>query len=316
MDITQLRYFLKTVEAMNFTRAAEGLFISRQALRQALSALDRELGHPLFHTDHNRLFLTEYGEYLAQACTGAVKAFDDLEDNVKRFFGQQTPLRFAWSVSLSPYSLPELDRIVLRDFSAKFPHIELESLPCPADRVIDLLESGEADCGCVLQMPTPRSGYTATILRTSPVVIDSGKSSPYYGRPEVTLADLPSIPLIGMGALDRIARPLWEDCRRLGLKLDYRSVPNTIDALYLIRHGETSGLNTLSPTPAPNTAPEAPAERIPTILRGYTWELVLLCSQASPSYHAAQLLASHIVNHYRELFDDGRDTAREQDLIP
>ena len=46
----------------------------------------------------------------------------------------------------------------------------------------------------------------------------------------------------------RIARPLWEDCRRLGLKLDYHSVPNTIDALYLIRHGETSGLNTLSPT--------------------------------------------------------------------
>lgn len=311
MELIQLRYFLKTAETLNYTRAAEALFTSRQALRHTLDTLEKELGQPLFSNDRNRLSLTEHGAYLAQACAGAVKSFDDLEGDVKRFFGQQTPLRFAWSVSLSPYALPELDRIVLRDFSAKFPHIELESLPCPADKVIDLLEAGEADCGCVLQMPTPRSGYTATILRTSPVVIDSGKGSPYYGCPEITLADLPNIPLIGMGALDRIARPLWEDCRRLGLKLDYRPVPNTIDALYLMRHGEVSGLNTLSPTPTsvPNTA----AERVPTILRGYTWELVLLCPQDSPSFHAAQLLAAYIANHYRELFHSVRDTAQAQE---
>lgn len=313
MDITQLRYFLKTVETMNFTRAAESLFTSRQALRQTLNTLEKELGQDLFETDRNRLALTEYGAYLAQACTGAVKAFDDLEADVSRFFGQQTPLRFAWSVSLSPYALPELDRIVLRDFSAKFPHIKLESLPCPADKVIDLLESGEVDCGCVLQMPTSRPGLTPTVLRTSPVTIDSGRDSPYYGCPEITLADLPSIPLIGMGELDRIARPLWEDCRRLGLNLNYRSVPNTIDALYLMRHGEASGLNTLSPTPAPNTVPGAPTRRIPTVLRGYTWELVLLCAQASPNYYAAQLLASHIANHYRTLFDGSRAATRKQE---
>lgn len=313
MDIIQLRYFLKTAETMNYTKAAEALFTSRQALRHTLDTLEKELGQDLFETDHNRLSLTEYGEYLALACTGAVKAFDALEADVSRFFGQQTPLRFAWSVSLSPYALPELDRIVLQDFSAKFPHITLESLPCPADKVIDLLESGEADCGCVLQMPTARPGFTATVLRTSPVTIDSGKGSPYYGCPEITLADLPGIPLIGMGELDRIARPLWEDCRRLGLTLNYRSVPNTIDALYLMRHGEVSGLNTLSPTPAPNTAPGAPTGRIPTILRGYTWELVLLCTQASPNYYAAQLLASHIANHYRTLFDGSRAASRKQE---
>lgn len=315
MELTQLRYFLKTAETMNYTKAAEALFTSRQALRHTLGTLEKELGKPLFANDHNRLSLTEYGAYLAQASAGAVKAFDELETDVNRFFGQQTHLRFVWSVSLSPYALPELDRIVLRDFSAKFPHIGLESLPCPADKVIDLLEAGEADCGCVLQMPTPRSGYTATVLRTSPVVIDSGKGSPYYGCPEITLADLPNIPLIGMGELDRIARPLWEDCQRLGLELNYRSVPNTIDALYFMRHGEASCLNTLSPTPAPNTAAEAPAERVPTILRGYTWELVLLCPQDSSVYHAARLLTAHIANHYREFFDGSQRSAHRQDLL-
>ena len=35
MDITQLRYFLVTAETLNYTKAAEQLYMSRQALRQA-----------------------------------------------------------------------------------------------------------------------------------------------------------------------------------------------------------------------------------------------------------------------------------------
>lgn len=310
MELIQLRYFLKTAETMNYTKAAEALFTSRQALRHTLDTLEKELGRPLFETDHNRLFLTEYGKYLALSCAGAVKAFDAMEADVKRFFGQQTTLRFAYSVSLSPYTLPELERFVLRDFSDKFPHISLEVLPCPADRVIDLVEGREVDCGCVLQMPTPRPGCQVTVLRTSPVTIDSGAGSPYRGRPEITLEELPGIPLIGMGALDKIARPLWEDCQRLGLKLNYRPVPNTIDALYLVRHGEVSCLNSTYAIPAPNTAP-APSPHVQTFLRGYTWELAFLCPQDSPNHHAAQLLTAFLTDRYRGLFTGAQPAIKD-----
>ena len=43
MDITQIRYFLKTAELLNYTRAAEQLFITRQSLRQAIAAMEAEL---------------------------------------------------------------------------------------------------------------------------------------------------------------------------------------------------------------------------------------------------------------------------------
>ena len=158
MDITQLRYFHKTVETMNFTRAAEALFTSRQALRQSLSALERELGHPLFRTERNRLFLTEYGAYLAKASADVLREFDAMEANVSQFFQHEVNLRFAFSVSLVPYSLPGLEQFVLRDFSHRFPHISLKTIPSPADKVIDLVETREVDCGCVLQMPTPPAG--------------------------------------------------------------------------------------------------------------------------------------------------------------
>ena len=38
MDIRQLHYFLVLCEEMNYTRAAQRLFLSRQALRQSITA--------------------------------------------------------------------------------------------------------------------------------------------------------------------------------------------------------------------------------------------------------------------------------------
>ena len=48
MDIRQLHYFLVLCDEMNYSRAAQRLFLSRQALRQRISALEAELCWPLF----------------------------------------------------------------------------------------------------------------------------------------------------------------------------------------------------------------------------------------------------------------------------
>ena len=47
MDIRQLHYFLVLCDEMNYSRAAQRLFLSRQALRQSISALEAELCGPL-----------------------------------------------------------------------------------------------------------------------------------------------------------------------------------------------------------------------------------------------------------------------------
>ena len=49
MDIRQLHYFLVLCEEMNYTRAAQRLFLSRQALRQSISALEAELSENKQH---------------------------------------------------------------------------------------------------------------------------------------------------------------------------------------------------------------------------------------------------------------------------
>ena len=54
MDIRQLHYFLVLCDEMNYSRAAQRLFLSRQALRQSISALEAELCGPLFLSAHHK----------------------------------------------------------------------------------------------------------------------------------------------------------------------------------------------------------------------------------------------------------------------
>ena len=63
-NVAQLKYFLKTTELLNYSRAAEELLIARQSLRQSVEALGEEIGKLLFIKTKNHLSLTEYGEYL------------------------------------------------------------------------------------------------------------------------------------------------------------------------------------------------------------------------------------------------------------
>lgn len=77
MDIRQLHYFLVLCDEMNYSRAAQRLFLSRQALRQSISALEAELCGPLFLSAHHKLTLTDRGMSLqrhAAPGSGAVPA--------------------------------------------------------------------------------------------------------------------------------------------------------------------------------------------------------------------------------------------------
>ena len=64
MDIRQLDYFIVVAQLGSFTKAADELFLSRQALSKAVRNLEHELGQPLLANRDNHLELTDAGRTL------------------------------------------------------------------------------------------------------------------------------------------------------------------------------------------------------------------------------------------------------------
>lgn len=68
MTLNQLESFVVLAERLNFTQAADDLFISQPALSRMISALEQELGIQLFYRSSRSVSLTPAGRAFSQEC--------------------------------------------------------------------------------------------------------------------------------------------------------------------------------------------------------------------------------------------------------
>lgn len=83
MTLTQLRYFLTLTEHLNFTRAANALFISQTTLSQHISKMEEELQTALFLRNRSGLVLTPEGQYLKNMALMVITEVDALPEALK-----------------------------------------------------------------------------------------------------------------------------------------------------------------------------------------------------------------------------------------
>ena len=88
MDIKQLQYFLAAAEHLNFSRAAESLYISQPALSYQIAELEQELGTPLFLRDRRKMFLTPAGGALLPLASKLVLDMQEIRNLAQKGFQQ------------------------------------------------------------------------------------------------------------------------------------------------------------------------------------------------------------------------------------
>jgi DNA-binding transcriptional LysR family regulator len=78
-----LRYFLAVVDELNFTRAAEKVFVSQPALSKQIRLLEAQLGTALFVRDTRSVSLTPTGEALVPYARTLVGTWAEAEASVR-----------------------------------------------------------------------------------------------------------------------------------------------------------------------------------------------------------------------------------------
>lgn len=78
MNLNQLRYFMEAAKYLNFSRAAEALFISQPAFSRQISKFEESIGVSLFERGNRGLTLTPAGEILAREADGIFRREQEL----------------------------------------------------------------------------------------------------------------------------------------------------------------------------------------------------------------------------------------------
>ena len=185
-DLRQLRTFIAVAEELNFTRAAQRLFVAQQAVSKTVRQLEGELGVELLERTTHDVRLTKAGAALLEDGRRAVAAAEHAFGRARREGQDLTGTVHAGvSPAIGPLEREESVR-VLREGA---PALSVSLIEVRPRDVARLLQTGELDLALVRSV-VAEPGVESAALRPTPVGLSVPAEHRLAGLPAASLTDL------------------------------------------------------------------------------------------------------------------------------
>ena len=176
MDLKNLRCFVAVAEQLNFSRAAESLFLSQPSLSIRIRALEDELHTRLFNRTHQQVYLTAEGAALLPEVRDILQRIDALPTYLQKAPAEDkevpSTLIIGWD--------PQEDRTDLPVINAAFskiqnenPRIHIEYVIFQEETFEQSLLDGAIDICLKVMSPLDKlsAQFSAMPLMTEPIVL-------------------------------------------------------------------------------------------------------------------------------------------------
>ncbi|HEX6394296.1 MAG TPA: LysR substrate-binding domain-containing protein [Acidimicrobiales bacterium] len=192
MQLHQLRYMICVAEERRFTRAAARLHVAQPSVSSAVSALEQELGAPLFHRERNEVTLTGAGEVFLPWARQVLADCEAGADAVRDLLGlRRGRLALGSTPSLTTNLLPP----VIAAFHDAHPGLDLMLHEAGSQDLVDRLEKGEMDLAVVI-LPVNRPWVQTTELKEEELVLAVNSAHDLAERKAIRITDLEQTPLV------------------------------------------------------------------------------------------------------------------------
>lgn len=161
MNLKSIEYFLRAVEEMNITRAAERLFISQQALSSHIKRLEDEYGvqlferRPSFHLTLEGEQMVFYGKQILEAEAKLRAAFSDINDNC----------RASLNVGISRLRGGVFFPLIWNFYHPSHPNISIELVDGNSSKLDDLLQTGKLNLYIGIDVPLSPNEHRIELAR-------------------------------------------------------------------------------------------------------------------------------------------------------
>lgn len=161
MNLKSIEYFLITAEEMNFTRAAERLYISQQALSSHIKRLEEEYSVRLFQRKPALQLTLEgeqmvfYGKQILDSEKKMLAAFSDISTNCRG------ALKVGISRLRSNVFFPDISKY----YRPSHPNISIELVDGNSSYLDELLQAGKLDLYLGLNIPMNPNQHRIELAR-------------------------------------------------------------------------------------------------------------------------------------------------------
>lgn len=212
MEMKQLAYFMAVAREGSFSRAAEKLSVSQPTLSIAIKKLEGELGVPLFFTLGRRQKLTDEGMRLFK---GGAQLLDQYRRTVEEVKAAERSDAGEFTLGLAPLFGTCFFGELIPNFLEAHPHIKVHIIEQGANKLEQLLESGEVDLAVTLHNRRV-SPLVSCHFSTQKNVAVLHRSHPLARAEYLTLAELKDDPFAIFSEEFLLHEQIMNTCKAAG----------------------------------------------------------------------------------------------------
>jgi LysR family hydrogen peroxide-inducible transcriptional activator len=186
MTITQLKYVLAVAENKNFTKAAQKTFVTQPTLSMQIQKLEEELEILIFDRSKKPIELTPVGKKIVSQARNIVNESDRMQDVVdqeKGFIGGE------FKIGIIPTVMPTLLPMFLKNFTNKYPKVQLKIEELTTDDIIKKLNDGHLDAA-IAATPLQEENIKERVLYYEPFVAFISESHRLFSYDKLNSEDL------------------------------------------------------------------------------------------------------------------------------
>ncbi|MFZ0596976.1 MAG: LysR substrate-binding domain-containing protein [Flavobacterium sp.] len=146
MELRHLKYFLAVAEELNFTKAAEKLYISQPPLSRQIIELENEIQAKLFIRNNKKVELTEAGKYLEKEVRELFQHLERISIKTRKI-AQNVSGDFRIAYISSIYSSVISD--LIKHLKVEFPYVNFKLFEVSTTKQIAALEQGKIELGII-----------------------------------------------------------------------------------------------------------------------------------------------------------------------
>ena len=194
MNTRQIEYFLTVAEELNFTKAAERMYVSQTAVTQQIKALEEQMGVKLFSRTKKRVELTPAGEVFR---TEARQILEHIESAFAHARDASEGMVGAVEAGFTNYAGNLLFTNHIQEFHQRYPNVQIHFHSDNPSVLLERLKTGELD---IIFTPifdeSVYEGCKMLILQQTSLMVVLPSEHPLASRRHLTKKDLRNEKLI------------------------------------------------------------------------------------------------------------------------
>lgn len=186
MELKQIQYFETTCRRKSFSKAAEELLVTQQAVSKVIQKLEQELGVKLFVRAPKGVILTEDGRYFQEQAAIILQTQNDIINHFTAIRNQtKNSMRIGVSHGLGYF----FGEKCFLGFKQKYPETELRIMELWNSQIEENVHNGTLDAGFTIA-PTKYPELCTELILKEPLYCILDKNHPLADRTSLAIDDI------------------------------------------------------------------------------------------------------------------------------